>query len=67
MKVLVPHAMSLKLKHVSVAITLLRIFVALLNIRVEKFVISSLTVASTIVKKYVIRVSVRRVLTIRVV
>ena len=42
-------------------------FVALLNIRAEKFVISSLTVAFMIVKKYVIKVSVRRVLTIRVV
>jgi hypothetical protein len=67
MKVLVPHAMSLKLKRVSVAITLLRMFVALLNIRAEKFVINSLTVAFMIVKKYVIKVSVRRVLTIRVV
>ena len=42
-------------------------FVALLNIRAEKFVISSLTVAFMIAKKYVIKVSVRRVLTIRVV
>lgn len=54
------------MKRVTVVITQLRMFVAPLNIHAEKFVISSLTVAFMIARKYVIKVSVMHVLSIRV-